>query len=314
MNSSKEIRTANFQKGDEFLLFLLNRGYSQKSINIAIEGVTDFWKRNSELSSSSLLSYRDFLIDNYKPATVNLRIWAINLYTKFLSRIFSSAEDKIIKPSLCIENISPEYNIKDSACIQWFPLLSNIPSSKKQNLENIISLEDYNTIKQYLLKQGKMKELLLVKTLASTGMRPSEVLKVTGADIRRGYVDMKSKRNKTRRIYFTDSLRLALQDYILSLPKECANTFNWNERLFDLDHGQLSYVIKREGAAAGVRPEVLYPYSFRHMFGKMFMSRNTDISLLSDIMGHDSIETTRVYTRMTMDEQRAKINMIVDWC
>lgn len=92
------------------------------------------------------------------------------------------------------------------------------------------------------------------------------------------------------------------------------NTFNWNERLFDLDHGQLSHVIKREGIVAGVRPEVLYPYLFRHMFGKMFMSRNTDISLLSDIMGHDSIETTRVYTRMTMDEQRAKINMIVDWC
>ena len=49
------------------------------------------------------------------------------------------------------------------------------------------------------------------------------------------------------------------------------------------------------------------------MFGKLFMSRYADISLLGDLMGHDSIETTRVYTRMTLDEQRAKVNMIVDW-
>ena len=49
---SKESSYTAFQKGEEFLLFLLNRGYSQKSINIAIESVTDFWKRNSGLSSN----------------------------------------------------------------------------------------------------------------------------------------------------------------------------------------------------------------------------------------------------------------------
>lgn len=95
----------------------------------------------------------------------------------------------------------------------------------------MISLDEYNKLKENLFRSGKIEAYLLVRILASTGMRPSEVLKVTGADIKRGYVDMKSKRNKTRRIYFTDSLRLALQDYILSLSRECANTFNWNERL-----------------------------------------------------------------------------------
>ena len=50
------------------------------------------------------------------------------------------------------------------------------------------------------------------------------------------------------------------------------------------------------------------------MFGKMFMSRHVDISLLRDLMEHDSIETIRVYTGMTLDEQRARVNMIVDWC
>lgn len=81
-----------------------------------------------------------------------------------------------------------------------------------------------------------------------------------------------------------------------------------------MNSSQMSYLLRSEGARAGLRPEVCHPYSFRHMFGKMFMSRHADISLLGDLMGHDSIETTRVYTRMTLDEQRAKVNMIVDWC
>ena len=103
---SKESSHIAFQKGEEFLLFLENKGYSPKSIRIALEGVSCFWKNFSELNRSNLLSYKDFLIKNYKPTTVNLRIWAINLYTKFLSNIFSESEEKITKPRLSIEGIS----------------------------------------------------------------------------------------------------------------------------------------------------------------------------------------------------------------
>ena len=303
-----------FQKQEEFLLFLEGKGYSQKSIRIALEGVSDFWKNFSELNRSNLLAYRSYLVGKMKPATVNLRVWAINLYTKFLSNIFTAAEDKIIKPKLQIPSISPEYNLKETAALQWFPILRNVPSSRKQSLENTISLDEYNTLKDYLLKEGKLKEYLLVRILAGTGMRPSEVLRITGNDVKRGYVDMVSKRSKSRRIYFTDSLRLALQEYLMQLPSEERLKFKWDEVLFDYSSNRMSYLIKKEGVHAGIRSEVCYPYSFRHMFGKMFMSRHADISLLGDLMGHDSIETTRIYTRMTLDEQRAKVNMIVDWC
>lgn len=50
------------------------------------------------------------------------------------------------------------------------------------------------------------------------------------------------------------------------------------------------------------------------MFSEIFVSRYADTSLLEDIVGHDSIETTGVYTRITLDEQRAKVGTIVDWC
>ena len=182
-----------------------------------------FWKNFSELNRSNLLSYRDFLIKNYKPTTVNLRIWAINLYTKFLSNIFSESEEKIIKPRLSIEGISPEYSAKEYSSFRWFPLLKNVPSNKRQSLENVISLDEYDTLKTYLFKNNKPEAYLLVRILAGTGMRPSEVMKVSGNDVRRGYADMVSKRSKMRRVYFTDSLRLSLQDYYMSLPGKKRN-------------------------------------------------------------------------------------------
>lgn len=63
----------------------------------------------------------------------------------------------------------------------------------------------------------------------------------------------------------------------------------------------------------GVSPETVYPHSFRHRFAKNFLGKFDDISLLADLMGHDSIETTRIYLNRTSNEQRELIDKIVTW-
>ena len=57
----------------------------------------------------------------------------------------------------------------------------------------------------------------------------------------------------------------------------------------------------------------MYPHSFRHLFAKNFIQRNPDIALLADLMGHESIETTRVYLRRTAQEQHDEVDAVVDW-
>ena len=58
---------------------------------------------------------------------------------------------------------------------------------------------------------------------------------------------------------------------------------------------------------------VVYPHSFRHRFAKNFLEKYNDIALLADLMGHESIETTRIYLRMTAGEQNKIINDVVTW-
>ena len=63
----------------------------------------------------------------------------------------------------------------------------------------------------------------------------------------------------------------------------------------------------------GIDPKVVYPHSFRHRFAKNFLAKHNDIALLADLMGHESIETTRIYLRMTAGEQRNIVNKVVTW-
>lgn len=63
----------------------------------------------------------------------------------------------------------------------------------------------------------------------------------------------------------------------------------------------------------GMNKEVVYPHSFRHRFAKNFLDRFNDLALLADLMGHESIETTRIYLRRTASEQQKIVDKVVNW-
>ena len=63
----------------------------------------------------------------------------------------------------------------------------------------------------------------------------------------------------------------------------------------------------------GLNPKVVYPHSFRHRYAKNFLDKYNDIALLADLMGHESIETTRIYLRKTHAEQREIVDNVVTW-
>ena len=63
----------------------------------------------------------------------------------------------------------------------------------------------------------------------------------------------------------------------------------------------------------GLDPKVVYPHSFRHRFAKNFLEKYNDIAFLADLMGHESIETTRIYLRRTATEQQQIVDKIVTW-
>ena len=71
--------------------------------------------------------------------------------------------------------------------------------------------------------------------------------------------------------------------------------------------------LKYYAAKYKMNPKVVYPHSFRHRYAKNFLERYSDIALLADLMGHESIETTRIYLRRTASEQQDIVDRVVVW-
>lgn len=231
------------------------------------------------MDRASLLEHRRWLAEHYAVKTANIRLTAINSWLDF-----NQSE---------IEHLSP------------------FRMQQKPFLDNVITQEQYESMRDGLLRMGDTKWYFIIRFLAGTGARVSELLMFKAGNVRKGYLDIVSKGDKLRRVWVPQSLRVDALPWISSLDDEA---FLFVDEMGNpMTARQLSYGLKRAARQFGVDEEVVYPHSFRHLFAKNFIARQPDIAFLADLMGHKSIETTRVYLRKTADEQRRELDAIVDW-
>ena len=221
-----------------------------------------------------------YLIEHYKPQTVNLRIRAINCY---------------------LESIKKE---------QW--KLSSVKVQQKPFLENVISEADYLYFKNCLKKDDEMYWYFVVRFLAATGARVSELIQIKCEHVKIGYLDLYSKGGKLRRIYIPAALQTETLKWMDAVQRNSGFLF-LNKYGELITARGIAVQLKHFAMRYGLDPAVIYPHSFRHRFAKSFLERYNDIAMLADLMGHSSIETTRIYLRKTSTEQQNIINQVIDW-
>ena len=260
--------------------YLKEQNLSQNTIISYVYTVNQYNNRYGSLTRKNLRDYKIYLIENYKPQTVNLRIRAMNCY---------------------LESIQKE---------KW--KLTTVKVQQKPFLENVISEADYLYFKNRLRQDGEMYWYFVVRFLAATGARVSELVQIKTEHVKIGYLDLYSKGGKLRRIYIPYSLKKEALQWLSENDRQSGFIFvnKFGDRITSRGiAGQL----KKFAVQYGLDPAVIYPHSFRHRFAKSFLERYNDISMLADLMGHESIETTRIYLRKTSTEQQNIINQVVDW-
>ena len=133
-----------------------------------------------------------------------------------------------------------------------------------------------------------------MEAICGTGVRVSEVIQFQAEDIFSGYKDIYSKGNKVRRIYIPQSLRTDTLKWLSFLHKSHGPIF-LNRFGSPISPGGIRSQFKTIALSYHMTPEMVHPHAFRHRFAKSFIEKCGDISLLADLLGHDSIETTRGY-------------------
>lgn len=259
----------------------LRRGnLSDHTISVYLWTVEYYNNNYNDLTKENLLAYKGYLIEYFKPKTVNLRIQAINKYLEY------SGLEKM--------------------------RLSAVKIQQKNFLENVVSNADYDYLKKQLKKDGNMMWYFVVWYLAATGARVSELIKIKVEHVNLGYFDLYSKGGKLRRLYIPKKLRIETQKWLALEKKESGYLF-LNKYGNRITPRGISQQLKNYADKYGLDKKVIYPHSFRHLFAKNFLEKYNDIALLADLMGHESIETTRIYLRKTASEQQALIDRIVTW-
>lgn len=260
--------------------YLKDINLSSNTISAYTHTIKQYKSMYKKLTKDNLLSFKGFLMENYKVKTVNLRIQAINKYLDFLT-----------KPEL---------------------KLSAIRIQQKPFLENVISDADYEFIKNALWKDQNYEWYFVVRFLAATGARISELIQIKIEHVLIGHLDLYSKGGKTRRIYIPQKLKEEAIKWLKNNKRDSGYLFLNNQGKRITTRG-ISIQLKKLAIKYGINPDVVYPHSFRHRFAKNFIDKHNDIALLADLMGHDSIETTRIYLRRTSTEQREIVDKIIDW-
>lgn len=264
----------------QFKQFLAHCNLSKNTAKSYVSVVKHYFKMFTDLNKFSLLEFKEYCVESFQPSTANSYINAINKYLEFRKL------DKL--------------------------KIKRVKIQQKNYLENVISNEDYNYLKTRLKKDGKTKWYFMVWFMGATGARIGELLQIKVEHVRAGYLDLYAKGGKIRRIYIPEKLRKEAGIWLESQNQTSGFIF-LNRYGKQITGEGIAKRLKSYAEIYGIPLAVVHPHSFRHRFAKNFIEKYNDIALLADLMGHESIETTRIYLRMTASEQQKIVDRVVTW-
>lgn len=264
----------------QFKAYLAKTNLAGNTITSYVWTVTYYLEHYKEVNKKNLLAYKGYLVENFKPQTVNLRLQAVNKFLEFRKQ----------------EKLRMKF----------------VKAQQKNFLENVISDADYKFLKTKLKSDGYDQWYFIVWFMAATGARVSELLQIKAEHVSVGYLDLYSKGGKMRRIYIPKELCTEATKWLKERGLTTGYLFT-NRTGNRLSTRGIAIQLKHFAGNYGINREVVYPHSFRHRFAKNFLEKFNDIALLADLMGHESIETTRIYLRRTASEQQKIVDKVVTW-
>ncbi len=222
------------------------------------------WMGGRPLTKAALIEWKADLIGRYAPASVNSKLAAVNGFLAFSGHAEMALRQlKIQKAVFCDKNLE-------------------------------LSRAEYARLVAAAREGGCERLSLVIQTICATGIRVSELRFITAEAIRTGRAEVSNK-GKRRTVFLPNQLRQVLGGY-LQKQKRTAGAVFVTRTGEPLDRSNIWRDMKRLCSQAGVAPEKVFPHNLRHLFARTYYSKEKDLSRLADLLGHSSVNTTRIYT------------------
>ncbi len=193
--------------------------------------------------------------------------------------------------------------------MQWKEAKVKLLRNQKELYESenmYLTKEEYKKLVFTANWQGKSRLSLIMQTIASTGIRISELCFITVESLKKGKVSVHNK-GKRRVIFYPEKLQKMLRQYGREQGISSGILFRTKAGKA-VDRSNIWKEMKRLCEKAGVAAEKVFPHNLRHLFAREFYEIKKDISKLADVLGHQSIETTRIYIKSTGLEHQRVLN------
>jgi len=172
--------------------------------------------------------------------------------------------------------------------------------------EKELSKAEYLRLLEAAQKRGNRRLYLLMETICSTGIRVSELPFITVEAAVAGWAVV-SLKGKTRTVMLPAALRRELKSYAKEIDRKSGSIFVTRSGK-PMDRSNILHAMKGLCREAKVDCQKVFPHNLRHLFACIYYKMEKDLSHLADILGHSNINTTRIYTMLSGEEQVKQIN------
>ena len=260
------MRTITNQMIKDFEVYLCEEERSDNTIQGYLRNLRFFveWLGGREIDKSVVLAYKKELCQQYAPASVNAALSALNSFFAFMD---------------------------------WYECRVKTLKIQRQlftNGERELTKTDYEKLLSAAKRKGDKRLYYLMQTLAATGIRISELQFIDRTAVQKGQAVISCK-GKMRVVLLPKQLCKMLKRYIKAQGIKKGSVFQTRNGK-PLNRSNVWKLLKSLCEYAGVAKRKVFPHNFRHLFARTFYAMQKDIVRLADILGHSSINTTRVYT------------------
>lgn len=237
------------------------------------------WLGGRPVTREAVAEWKDHLLEQrYAPTTVNAALAAVNGLLRFLG--WEECRARFLKVQHCLFR----------------------PAERE------LARQDYDALIAQAQREGRARLALLMETICATGIRVGEVKYITLEAARTGRAEIALK-GKIRTILIPGKLCRKLEKYAKRQRITAGEIFLTRSGR-SLSRRQIWAEMKALCEKAGVEPSKVFPHNLRHLFATLFYKACKDIARLADVLGHSSIETTRVYLVTSGEEHRRELERL----
>lgn len=274
------MKTVTAESIDSFRNCLLEEEKSAATLERYLRDVRAFaaWLGSESLDKEHVLEYKRQLIERYAAASVNAILSSLN-------RFFAHRE---------------RYDLR----VRTLKVQRRIFAESTRELTK----SEYHRLLREAQNRKNERLYLLMQTICSTGIRVSELRFVTASALEAGKAEIACK-GKRRTVFLPNDLCKMLRRYVKTRKIKSGSIFVTRNGK-PLDRSNIWSDMKKLCAAAGVPKTKVFPHNLRHLFARTYYSVQKDIVRLADLLGHSSVNTTRIYTMESGEVHRKQIQSL----